>query len=98
MTASSRLEVHGLGTRKDDDGLIEPSSQLIAITLATYFTLITTSSRPWQVCSGGPSDLLLPGFGLGPSRRRELFDLGDPGRRQACEQIFQINSSPEVKP
>src|SRR5580704_18312507 len=29
-------------------------------------------------------------FGLGPSRWCRLFDLGDLGRRQACEQILQI--------
>jgi hypothetical protein len=29
-------------------------------------------------------------FGLGPSRGSERFDLGNPGRRQAHEQILQV--------
>ena len=36
------------------------------------------------------SDHFLLRFGLGPRRWRELFDLGDLGRRQAGEQIFQV--------
>jgi hypothetical protein len=36
------------------------------------------------------SDQFILPFGLGPRRRRELLDLGDLGRRQACGQILQI--------
>jgi len=37
-------------------------------------------------------------FGLGPRRRRELFDLGDLGRWQTREQILQIIKGVDAMP
>ena len=37
-------------------------------------------------------------MGFGPGRRRELLDVGDLGRRQTREQIFQVVERIEVVP
>ena len=41
-------------------------------------------------CSSGLREHLVLRFGLGPGRRGELFDPGDLGAGQACEQIPHV--------
>jgi len=49
-----------------------------------------STSRGWQIRSSGLSNHFFLRFGLGPSHWRELLDLGDLGRWQTREQIFEI--------
>src|SRR5277367_3416437 len=58
------------------------------------------SSKIYRVrtCSSCLSYRFLPRFGLGPRCWRELLDLGDLGRWQAREQIFEIIKRVDLMP